>query len=223
MESVLHEAQISMHRQSHLLIGWQGDSNRLIYVFVEPSNDWSKSQKIFDDVFTERLQICLESLPKSNNRYEWFFDLGSLNYAEDLQTKGRMSERELAELWAATAKNGSGDGGIALRPEVPVVIEMKGDLGQQIQAAATYLKLKSEGHTVYADFAPTANSSESIIDWHLDLLGISIADFDPLRGAKQAPSFTFKSGSAAMLQFSIAALAQDEIFNLLNIRQLLKS
>jgi hypothetical protein len=216
-----------MHRQSHLLIGWQGDSNQLICVFVEPSNLWSKTQKIFDDVFTEHFQNCLKSLPKSNNRYEWFFDLGTLNYAEDLHTRGRMSERELAELWAAAAKNGSGDGGIILRPEVPVVIEMKGDLGQQIQAAATYLKLKSEGHIVYADFAPIgnsdANSSKVVVDWHLDLLGISIADFEPLPGAVQSPSFTFKSGGAAMLQFSIAALAQDEILNRLNIGQLHKS
>lgn len=227
MESVLHEAQISMHRQSHLLIGWQGDSNHLIYVSVEPSNEWSKSQNIFDDVLTERLQICLKSLPKSKNRYEWFFSLETLGYAEVLHTRGRMSERELAELWAATAQNGSGDSGITLRPKVPVVIEMKGNLGQQIQAAATYLKLKFEGHIVYADFAPTgnsdANSSKGVIDWHLDPLGISIADFDPLLGAIHAPSFTFKSGGEAMLQFSIAALAQDEILNLLNIRQFLKS
>ena len=138
-----------------------------------------------------------------------------------------MSDRELAELWAAIAKNDSGDGGITLRPDVPVVIEMKGNLGQQIQAAATYLKLKSEGHIVYADFAPTGNSdtnsSKVVIDWHLEKLRISIADFNPLLEAIQAPSFTFKSGGSAMLQFSMAALAQDEILNHLNIRQLLKT
>jgi hypothetical protein len=212
-ESAMHEARTRPQRTRHLELG-KGDADPSeVFVYVEPNPNWNKDQSVRDDVFIERYQVCLENLSRPSDRFSWYFTMADLEYCDGLERRGRMPAAQLAAFWAAMATENNS--AIRLQPAPFVIIPFKGDMGQQILAAAAYFKLKVAGHAVYADLSGilrpgfAGSASESV--WQLEPFGLGMHIFEPRPAVTPRTVYSFDSGGAHLAQFGLDGLANPGI------------
>jgi hypothetical protein len=202
-ESVMHEARTRAEAPRHLLLGKGGeeDVEEQCWVYVAPSPNWNKDQQVRDDVFIERYQVALHSLTPPSERLDWFFTLGDLQYCEGMVERGRMPAHEFDLMVAhlADAEHGS----LRLKPLLPVIVPISGDLAQQVLSAAAYFRLKMDGHWAMADIAAD--------QFKLTAFGLDQQQFTMIAEELPRHVYRFEAGNALLMRLGEGALAQARV------------